>query len=495
MSFVSVYFLAFTAAATAGYFLIPKRFQWIWLLLCSYFYYLAAGPGYLFFLIYSTVITYFGGLYAESGKKGAVPLVLALDFGMLAAVKYTNFMIGNLNGIFGTNLEEFRLLLPLGISFYTFQSAGYLLDVSWKRCRAERNFFRFALFISFFPQILQGPIGRYSTLAHQLFEHHSFDIRRAEKGLMRIAWGYFKKMVIADNAALYVNLIFDQYDRLPGYGILGVLMYSAQLYADFSGGIDIVIGISEILGITMDENFRQPFFSVSITDFWHRWHITLGTWMKDYVFYPVSLSGWMGRFGKFCRKRMGKDIGRALPICVANLIVFLVVGIWHGPAWHYIVYGLFNGLIIAFSGLMAKPYRLLKKKAGIRDTDSAFRVFQMVRTFLLVNLSWYFDRSGSLHQAFVMIKDSIVKFRFSFRVLDSVSNWADSSAVIFFCITGGCAVVFFISLLREKKIDVRGELAQKSPAVRFAVLLILVLCLVFFGNRPLSQGGFIYANF
>lgn len=495
MSFVSVYFLAFVTICAAGYFLVPQKHRWIWLLVFSYLYYLAAGPQLIIFLVFSTAVTYFGGLLAEQGRKGVVPAALLLDFGMLAAVKYTNFAVGNLNALFGTNLAEFSLLLPLGISFYTFQSAGYLLDVSWKRCRAERNPFRFALFVSFFPQILQGPIGRYSRLAGQLFEGHPFDWQRLERGLIRIAWGYFKKMVIADNAALYVNAIFDHYDTLPGYGILGVLMYSAQLYADFSGGIDIVLGIAEIFGITLDENFRQPFFSVSITDFWHRWHITLGTWMKDYVFYPISLSGWMSRFGKFCRRKMNKDLGRALPICIANILVFLIVGIWHGPAWHYIVYGLYNGVIIAISGLLAKPYRSWKKALHIRDGSSGFRVFQILRTFLLVNLSWYFDRSGSLHQAFVMIRDSILKFRFSVDVIEAKSTWSESSAVIFLCVLAGCAVIFAVSVLRERKIDVRGAILRQPAAVRFAVLLILVLSLAVFGNRPLSTGGFIYANF
>ncbi|HUM84597.1 MAG TPA: MBOAT family O-acyltransferase [Lachnospiraceae bacterium] len=495
MSFVSVHFLIFTAICVAGYFIIPKKWQWIWLLLFSYLYYMAAGVRFLFFILFSTVVTYIGGLWAEKGYRSVVPLALVLDFGMLAAVKYTNFMVGNINGLFGTNLREFSLILPLGISFYTFQSAGYLLDVLWKRCKAERNPFRFALFISFFPQILQGPIGRMSRLAPQLYAEHTFDIRRLERGMLRIAWGYFKKMVIADNAALYVNVIFDNFDTMPGYGILGVLMYSAQLYADFSGGIDIVIGISDMLGIGLDENFRQPFFAVSITDFWHRWHITLGTWMKDYVFYPISLSGWMGRFGKFCRRKMNKDVGRALPICLANILVFLVVGIWHGPAWHYIVYGLYNGAIIAASGLLAKPYRKAKKALHISDGSRGFRVFQILRTFMLVNISWYFDRSGSIRQALVMMRDSILKFRFSSSVVSSDSTWAGSSAAVFLCVIFGMAVVFFVSVQKERKKDVAGAILSKPLPVRFVLLLALVLCLVLLGNRPLSVGGFIYANF
>ena len=452
MSFVSVEFLAFTAICTAGYYLIPKRAQWVWLLIFSYVYYLAQGPQYIFFILFATAITYLGGLWAESGSKAAVPVTLLLDFGMLAAVKYTNFMIGNLNGLFGTEIREMRLLLPLGISFYTFQATGYLLDVHWKRVRAERNPFRFALFLSFFPQILQGPIGRYGRLADSLYAEKEFDMERILRGLYRIAWGFFKKIVIADNAALYVNTIFDNYATLRGYGILGVLMYSAQLYGDFSGGIDVVLGIAEMLGVSLDENFRQPYFAVSITDFWHRWHITLGTWMKDYLFYPISLSRWMGRFGKWCKTHMGKSTGRAMPICVANVIVFLVVGVWHGPAWHNIVYGLYNGLIIGISGLLAKNYREARKRLGIgKDTR------------------WFY--------------------------IDAGACWSGSQTVTFCAILIGCAVLFVHSVMEERGVSVGEALCRKPLPVRFAVLLLLVLSLVLIGSEPLSQGGFIYANF
>ena len=255
MLFVSIEFMVFTAVCVAGCYMIPKKYQWVWLLVFSYIYYLAAGPSYLFFILFATTATYLGGLWAEAGARWAVPAVLLADFGMLAFIKYTNFILGNINGLFGTNIRELKLLLPLGISFYTFQATGYLLDVHWKRCKAERNPFRFALFLAFFPQIMQGPIGRYSRLAESLYAEREFDMARIERGLYRIVWGFFKKIVIADNAVLYVDAIFDNYTTMSGYGIMGVLLYGAQLYADFSGGIDIVIGIAEMLGVTLDENF------------------------------------------------------------------------------------------------------------------------------------------------------------------------------------------------------------------------------------------------
>ena len=289
MSLVSMQFFTFIVVALIGYYLIPKRFQWIWLLLFSYVYYISYGVKYVFFILYTTCVTYFSALLIycigkkiddnnkksiEHKKKMVIIIALLLEFGVLAVLKYTNFVIENINSIFNSDISMMKLILPIGISFYTFQSVGYVLDVYWERCRPEKNFLKLALFVSFFPQIMQGPIGRYSNLAHQLYDSHSFNVYNIERGMQRILWGLFKNLVIADNAALFVNPIFDNYRDYDGLAILGVLAYSAQLYGDFSGAMDIVIGIAQMFGIKMDENFQRPYFSISNTDFWHRWHIT-----------------------------------------------------------------------------------------------------------------------------------------------------------------------------------------------------------------------------
>ena len=492
MSFISLIFFLFTALAVAGYYLIPKSWQWKWLLAFSWIYYVAAGPWLICFLLFSIATTYLGGLAAERGSRRAVPITLILNFGMLAVLKYTGFVLGSFNALLGTSFPRGSLLLPLGISFYTFQSTGYLLDVYWKRCEAEKSLLRHALFLSFFPQIMQGPIGRKSRLSPQLFSEHHFDSSCFQKGLIRICWGFFKKLMIADHAAPYVTVIFDMSPVPGGYGIMGVLLYCAQLYADFSGGIDIVIGIGELFGITMEENFRQPFFAVSVSDFWHRWHITLGTWMKDYLFYPMSLSWWMGRFGKWCRRHMGKSVGRAMPICVANIIVFLVVGIWHGPAWHFIVYGLYNGLIIGISGLMGKPFRSWKKTLHINDKGAAFKTFQIIRTFILINISWFFDRCGSVSQAFGMLANA---FKGPFFSLSLIEGEAPSAALLHFCVMMAAVLILLCnSILRERGVDTRGA-ALKLPAPARVVLLLLFVLAMGFAGAFNNYGGFIYANF
>lgn len=504
MSLVSNLFLLFVAASVLVYYIVPHKFQWLVLLCFSYIYYLAGGVRYVGFLLFSTLVTWLIALVVEKteakgshkGARNLLVLGLLLNFGMLGVVKYTNFAIENLNALFHMNLRGMDILLPLGISFYTFQSSGYLLDVYWKRCEAEKNPVKYALFVSFFPQILQGPIGRYSRLAHQLYEPHKFEGKNITRGFERILWGFFKKMILADWAAVFVDAIFDNPDQYSGLALFGVLFYTVQLYADFSGGMDVVIGIASMFGIELDENFKRPFFSISITDFWHRWHITLGTWMKDYVFYPVSLSGWMGKFGKFAKKKFGKTYGRALPICVANLIVFLVVGIWHGAAWKFIVYGIYNGVIIAFSGLMTKNYREWKKKLHIDDKSTGWHIFQIIRTFLLVNISWYFDRADTIPQALTMMKNSVTYFEPA-QILNIQFGQMNLKytpvfiAVLLVC----CAICFVVSFLQERGTKIRQSLSTKIWVIRWAIYLAMIFAMPLLGRMPDTAGGFIYAQF
>ena len=338
---------------------------------------------------------------------------------------------------------------------------------------------------------MQGPIGRHASLSPQLIQGHAFDPSKIQRGLYRITWGLFKKMVVADNAALYVNRIFGAYEDIHALGFQAAVMYSIQLYADFSGGIDIALGIAEMFGIRLDENFRQPYFASSLTDFWHRWHITLGTWMKDYVFYPITLSGWMGKLRRKCRKTFGKEIGRALPVCIANIIVFVVVGIWHGPAWHFIAYGVYNGLIIGISGLLTGTFRGWKKKLGITDQTGWFKGFRILRTFLIVNISWFLDRSVSIGQARMMFRESFGSRLFSIGII----NPSDPGDCLFrfMTILLGCLCILAVSILKERGTDVVGLIAQKPAVARIALITCALLVCALCGST--EEGGFIYANF
>ncbi len=496
MSLVSMAFVLLLAAATAGYYLIAGKYQWIWLLGFSYLYYLSCGGKAALFLVFTTLTTYAAGRFLEKYERKSILVIgLLLNFGMLALLKYSNFAISNLNSLTGSHISFRNFVLPLGISFYTFQSMGYLLDVYWKKVKPEMNVFRFALFVSFFPQLLQGPIGRYHKLAGQLYERHAFSLERLQLGVQRILWGYFKKLVLADRAAPVVNLVFQDYSSYSGVTVIfALLCYSIQLYCDFSGGMDVVIGAAQLFGVSLDENFKRPYFAVSISDFWRRWHITLGTWMKDYVFYPFNLSRAMKRFGKWTKKVFGRQYGRLLPICAGNLLVFWLVGVWHGPDWKFIFYGLYHGILIVFSSLMAMHFQNWKKRLHIRDESPLWKGFQMARTFVLVNISWYFDMAVSLEAAFAMMKSTVVGFRLS-AVTDGSLLQLGLGIEDFLILAAGCLTVLAVSVLQERGVSIRSRLSDAPLALRWGIYLALILSMAALGQIEGTEGGFIYAQF
>lgn len=504
MSLVSNAFLLFVAAAVVLYYLVPGRFRWMVLLVFSYLYYVSGNAKYLLFIVFSTVVTYCFGLAVERLRQRGTPqgtlkkvvaLGIVLNLGMLGVVKYTGFFVENLNLLFHLDLKGLELLFPLGISFYTFQSTSYLLDVYWKKSAAEHNIFRYALFVSFFPQLLQGPIGRFRRLAPQLYEPHAFDLNNISFGLQRMIWGFAKKMIVADWAGVFADAIWADLDRYNGIALFGLLFYGIQLYADFSGAMDVVIGTGNLFGIQVDENFRRPYLATSMADFWKRWHITLGEWMMDYVFYPVSLSKWMMKFSKWSKKKFGRKTGRVVPIALADLIVFFLVGIWHGASWKYVMYGLLNGGIIAFSELMGSNYRRMRKALHIRGDETWYHVFAIVRTFLIVNLRWFFDRSDTVTQGFYMIRQAVTHFEPS-QILDIAAGSGGTQFVpwALLIIAVGCAVIVTVGILQERGCHIRESLAKLPLPVNVAVWLFLLVLIGMFGSTAAPR-GFIYAQF
>lgn len=508
MSLTSNIFIIFVVICLAVYYLAPGKIQWAVLLVFSYLYYCSASKAATIFLLFSTLITYGCSLWieyinqhiedkrqAKKRKRSVLLLGLILNFGVLGILKYSNFFISNVNGIFNSDFSLFHFILPLGISYYTFQSIGYLLDVYWERIQAEKNVFKYALFVSFFPQLLQGPIGRYGRLAKQLYAQHTFCLHNIKYGMERVLWGLFKKMLLADWAAVYADAIFAQPDLYSGIAGFGVLLYSVELYGNFSGGIDIMIGIASMFGITLDENFRRPFFAVSITDFWHRWHITLGTWMKDYVFYPLSLSKAMKKCGKAGKKIMGKKAGRKLPISISNLIVFFLVGIWHGPTWAFIGWGMYNGIIIAVSAFLEPVYDSIKKKLHINDKTKIYHVFMIIRTFIIVNISWYFDCVDSWGKALKMIGYSLTRFSPSqFLEISSGKLGVAYTPYALLTIVIGCLIVFAVGVLQEKKVNLRDTLSRTPFIVQFGICFAILICIPLFSPMSAAR-GFLYAQF
>jgi len=502
------------------YHLFPMRMRWIVLLLCSYGFYIARASSGLPFILLTTASTWLGALIirsiddrvraeiaadktlgreekkarrekAKSRKKLVMYVVLALNFALLAVLKYTD----DIRSLFGAS--PLGLLLPLGISFYTFQSMGYLIDVYSGKYAPERNLAKFALYVSFFPQLIQGPIGRYDQLAPQLMRAHVFDYDEAQRGVLLILWGLVKKMVIADRAFPLVNTVFSAEAGVYGgaAAIAGVLMYSLQQYCDFSGGIDLVTGIARLFGVGLASNFRRPYFSVSLGDFWRRWHISLGGWMRDYVFYPFALTKPVSALSKAAKKRFGAEFSRALPAALGNILVFLLVGVWHGATANYVLWGLYNGLILAFSALMEPAYKRFGAAHAQLTASKGFYLFRVLRTFVIVNIGWFFDRSASGAQALGMMGSILTDLRP--QQLAGGLAALGVSVLDVQILLAGTVLLFIVSLLQERGADIGGWICARALPIRWTVLIAGVLCVVLMGvwGSGFSEAAFIYYQF
>ena len=506
MSFISAGFL-FTIMITAFiYYLMPKKYQWVVLLIMSFAFYATYGIKYMGYIIFTIISSYIFTIKMEAcvDKKNRRRLLIACllcNFGILTGMKYINFFISNINAVgalFGSTakLPGFKIIMPLGISFYTFQTMSYVIDVYQKKYEAQKNIFKLALFTAFLPQLLQGPIGRYDRLAPQFFEGHDFDIKNVEFGMQRMAWGLAKKLILADRAYVAANTVFSSLNTYSGVHIVfALLLFSIYVYCDFAGGMDLVIGASEIFGIHLDENFRQPYFSKNLGEFWRRWHISLGTWMKDYIFYPMSLSKGMNKLSKWGKKHLGNHLGRTLPICFANLVIFFIVGIWHGAEVRYIAYGLYNGIIIAFSNLCEPIYKKGLEKFHINGDGRGWKIFKIIRTFILVNIGWIFDCCAlGMRTAVKMMTEMFTKLNVQLLTWDIFKQF-ELKPKDYIVIAVGCVVIFIVGIFKEKGIKIRETIASKPLAVRWLLYYGIIILALLFGYTDSGSSGFMYAAF
>lgn len=529
MELLSIQFMLLLVAALCVYYAVGRwrpQAQWYVLLAASLAFYVCAGSWQTLLLLLLTSADIWAGAQwlarldaqAKTERKAtrdraerkaikerftkrrwhAFWITLILPLLILGFFKYLNVILFNIGA--AESPKSLGILLPLGISFYTFQCIGYLIDAYNAKYPPEGNYLRFLLFASWFPQIIQGPIGRYDHLSGQLFATRYADAHGMRKGLLRLGYGLFKKLTIANVLAHNVGMVFGNVTPgIPGSVVLyGVLLYSIQMYADFSGGIDIVEGVSELFGVQMAQNFRQPYFSVSLADFWRRWHMSLGSWMRDYIFYPIALTKPMQSFGKWAKGHLGTHAGRTLPACVANILVFLMVGIWHGADWHYVGWGLYNGIIVAVSDLLAPTFSSLKTRLRISDDAVWFHVFAVVRTFCIVNVGRYFDCVSSLTDSFICLHATIFNFApLPFRqalALCSIEG-AELFGISRIALIA-CVVVFIVSWYAEKGIDVRERVLGWHPVLRCCLYGVLgALVLYAFDFTANGGGGFLYANF
>lgn len=532
MSFVSIGFLIFLLVVCTLYFLVPARMQWCVLLAASYFFYLAGGIGITAFLLLSTAVTFLVGrllgkiddttaLYLKAvksdltrqekkqykeqqkkKKKRVLAAALILNIGILIVLKYGSFLLLNGNSIlrllgFEYTIPSINFLLPLGISFYTLQSAGYVIDVFRNKYKPDENFFQYALFVSYFPQIVQGPIARHDELAHQLYEPHSFSYERATQGAQLILWGFMKKLILGERIAPYIAAVFENSANYSGNALLAtVCIYGFQAYADFSGGMDIAMGISEIFGISLAENFRRPYFARSIQEFWRRWHITLGAWMRDYVFYTLSLSKSFFQLGKKLEKYLGKYVSRKLPTFLSMFVVFLLVGIWHGAEWKYLLYGIYNGTIIVSSILLEPFYEKAAKKMHLNTENTGWHIFQMLRTLLLCSFGRFLSRGDSCRTALGMMKRTLLTFSFSVTPASILRETGWQTADLW--IVGLSAFLFLaVGILQEKNIKIRSLIARQNLALRWMIYIGALLLLAILGvyGPGYSVSEFIYEKF
>ncbi len=503
MIFTSLNFIIFLSVCIILYYLLPFKMRWLVLLTGSIIFYIWTGWEQLLFVLAAAACAYVTALlmnriyssdkYAELNntekKKKAKPLLIAgivIIIGMLAYTKLARYFTDAQN-----------IIIPLGISYYTFGIIGYMANVYWRKEEAENNLFKLLLYMIYFPHILQGPIARHKKLANQLTEGHSFDYQSICFGIQRIVWGFFKKLVIADRFAVIANTIFDNYTMYEGqYFVIAVLASAVQLYCDFSGCMDIALGVSECFGISLEENFRRPFYSRSASEFWRRWHITLGAWFKDYVYMPMVISPGLIRLSKKARGRFGARFGKSLMTVIPLAAVWLLTGLWHGTGADYIVWGCYWGLIIILSTVFASELKKLTARLNINTESCLWKNFQIVRTFLIFCGGRLLTAPGDLKVSLEMLKSIFTRFNiwvwFDRSVyelgLDRENLWAGIAAL---------ALLWLVSRKQEQGVSLRERAASYSLPLRWTLYYGLLFAVLIFGmyGEGFEASAFVYMKY
>ena len=528
MQFASLTFLLFIAAVLVIYFSVRNN-QWIVLLAAScLFIIINSGLLILIFLFqalttfYTAKIIFARKAAAEqlaksdgldrtarneikaNGKKEQkryLTLGIVVVLGILVLLKYSGSALDHVNRVIsatGFQFPQFRFLLPIGISFYTLQAIAYMVDVNRGKIEPADNLWKFLLFMSYFPQIVQGPIPRYKDLYHQLVAPHRFNSDNCWRGSQLIIWGLMKKLIIADRIAIPVTWIFDNASDYSGLMVFfAAACYGIQVYTDFSGGMDIARGFSEMIGIELTLNFRQPYFSGSIEEFWRRWHISLGAFMRDYVFYPLSLSKAFSKVGRVTRKYLGNEVGKKVPSFIAMFIVYFLVGLWHGASMKYVIYGVWNGVFIASGILLADNYVKMKKTFRIDDSQFSWKLFQRIRTFIIVSMGRVFPRAldtGTALKMFGSTFTSRIDFAFMFdgtlqKLGLNTANWILLLAAI--------VILLLVDILHERGIAIRETIEKQGVMFQIILISFAIVAIIIFGmyGPGYDSKVFIYQQF
>lgn len=492
------YFAIFLPAVILCYQMTPQKLRWMVLFAADYLFFWMISKKLILYLLFATIMTHDIGLWLTQTaqtegsakqitkrKRCVLAFGILIQLTILIVLKYFNFFGENLSAMaeffsIDWKYQTIDFLVPIGISYYTLQTISYMTDVYRGTIVAEKNIIKIALYLSFFPQIMEGPISRFQETADTLYEGKKIEFENLKFGYQRIVYGLLKKIVIADRFAPVVVKVFSKYTEYDGSVILfGAICFTIQLYMEFSGCMDIIMGSGQIFGVKLPENFRQPFFAKDASDFWHRWHITLGTWFKDYIFYPVSLAKPVKNFAKKVKKRFGRKVSKFVAPFVALFCVWSCNGLWHGPHWTYIFYGMYYFVLIFLENVLEEPTDKLTKKLKINREGRGYRVFRMIKLLIIVNLGEMFFRANTVADGFSMFGRILTDFHVTelFTKLDHLGMDKYDIAVALI----GVLIVLIVDILHEKQISIRKKIAQWSLPTRWVFWYAVIFIVVIFG--------------
>ena len=506
MSSIIFLFLAFMSVVYFIYILLPRKARPYCLLISSLLFYAVYSKFMTAFLLATILTIYLGGVIINKlddkfqqqkeglekeqrkalkeqfkrKKKLAVALIVTFNVAILGVLKYFNFFGSLFEGFLSwfkvsASVPVLKLVLPLGISYYTLSAIGYLVDVYRGKHRGG-NFLEVALFIAYFPQLFEGPFAMFEKLSPQLQAGEGFNADNFFNGVLSVLWGFFKTVVVADRLAIIVGAVFKNYATYNGLVIvIGIVLFTFQLYAEFSGMIDVAKGISEMFGIKLANNFDQPFMSQTVSEFWRRWHISLGAWLREYIFYPISMSKGFMKMNKRLQGKVKPFFQVLIPSLIALFVVWFVNGIWHGAEIKYIVYGLYY-YVLTIIGMCIEPlHNLIYSKTKLNKDHICLKILRIIRTFILVNIGMLIFRATNLVEAVNMFAQ-IFKGGSINLIAKKVIDVQDTVMAVI-----GLLAVIVYDVLKERKIDVKGKLTKSHLAVKYATLLIFVFVIILFG--------------
>ena len=494
------YFAVFLPIVILLYQVFPKKIRFAVILAADIVFFWLFSGKLIIYLVCASLITYFIGLWLEKialnpgglsnklvtkKKRRVLALGILLNLAVLVVLKYTNFFGQTLSDILNIfkvdwTYKPIRFMIPIGLSFYTLEIISYLTDVYRGTQKAEHNFAKVALYLSFFPQTMEGPIARFHETADALYSGESIKFDNLKFGYQRILWGLFKKIVVADRTYPTIKYIFGNYANLDGsIALFGAICYVTQLYMEFSGCMDIVIGSGQIFGITLPENFRQPFLAKNAGDFWRRWHITLGTFFKDYIFYPVSLAKPVKNFAKKVKKRCGRNVSKFVAPTAALFCVWLSNGLWHGANWTFIFYGMYYFVLIFIENILEEPLKKLTEKLHINMESVGFRIFRAIKLFIIVVTGELFFNAASLKDGFKMFGRIFTDFHISKLTSSIFQLKMDRYDIPVVAV--GIILVTIVGALKEKNIEIRRKVSGWVIPARWVFWYAAIMLVIIFG--------------